>query len=122
MELQTCKIRSNFDGLKDWFCQTGSHMCFDINPCVSDVPHSSVCPVDVVPGLFPACAVTRAMARRVLEPASDGKNPPVNEVTVPLTEVPMSTHHLSHCKSTVSQRSREMSWKTLQTQYCLLGC
>ena len=26
MELQTCKIRSNFDGLQDWFCQTGSHI------------------------------------------------------------------------------------------------
>ena len=64
----------------------------DINPCVSDVPHSSVCdPVDAIPGLFPACAVTCAMARRVLEQASDGKNPPVNEVTVPLTEVPVST-------------------------------
>jgi len=37
----------------------------EANHHVSNVPHSSVGnPVEAIPGLFPACAVTHAMAKR----------------------------------------------------------
>jgi len=43
------------------------------NPCVSDVPNCSDCdPVEAIPGLFPVCAVTRAMAKKAqVEQSSD---------------------------------------------------
>jgi len=37
------------------------------NPCVSDVPICSDCdPVEAIPGLFPACVLTHAMAKKAL--------------------------------------------------------
>jgi len=55
----------------------------EANPYVSDVSHSSICdPVDTVPGLFLAGAVTHAMAKRSLDKLSNDNEQLVEEVTV----------------------------------------
>jgi len=41
----------------------------EANPCVSNVPHFTH--VEDIPGLFPACAVTHAMAKRALDQLRD---------------------------------------------------
>ena len=61
----------------------------EANPCVSDTPNSHASDfVEVIPGLFPVCAVTRAMARRALDQVSDEQS--VVDATVQPIEVPLS--------------------------------
>ena len=49
------------------------------NPCVSDVPVCSNCePVEAIPGLFPACAVTHAMAKKTQVQQSISSYSPLN--------------------------------------------
>ena len=44
----------------------------EVNPCMSDDPSHDVSgPIDAVPGLFPACAVTCAIAWRALNQADE---------------------------------------------------
>ena len=69
----------------------------EANPCVSDAPSHDVSgPVEAVPGLFPACAVTRAMAQRVMESG----NPEVmqNPVLSPERLVEEQTNDPELCK------------------------
>jgi len=50
------------------------------NPCVSDVLNCSDCaPVEAIPGLFPACAVTCAMAKKAQVEQSSNSGRRVNE-------------------------------------------
>jgi len=44
----------------------------EVNLCVSDSPYSDVAdPLGDIPGLFPACTVTRAMSRRETQKTSE---------------------------------------------------
>jgi len=59
----------------------------ETNPCVSNVPHSTH--VEDIPGLFPACAVTHAMAKKALNQVRDDTGQlSVEEVIVQPAEVP----------------------------------
>jgi len=70
----------------------------EANPCVSDVPDSSCFDsVEAIPGLFPACAVTRAMAKKASVPVRHeddeqvgvpGETPPIRGTV----EASVTTH------------------------------
>jgi len=72
------------------------------DPCVSPKPCLSIMFDDSMPEVFPACAVTQAMAKQIeaqnstVVPASRGENPPPWDVQ----QSPAASSNLTHSENT----------------------
>ena len=78
----------------------------EANPCVSDVPHSNT--VEATLGLFPACAVTQAMAKRALDQVwNNNDRQSEEEGAVQSAEVPSSVP-LSTASESNSEPAQQM--------------
>lgn len=79
----------------------------EANPCMSDAPNCDVSdPIEAVPGLFPACVVTCAMAQRAPNQPDNSDVEQWHKDETPDLSVPSSSTNLELVPETTQRSSK----------------